>query len=67
MLGTYLPKPPKLKSKDQSSQTITIHSLTLKAREVIDLKDESTVFKMQETISAGTSPVRYNLRPRKKL
>jgi hypothetical protein len=64
MLGTYLPKPPKL--KDQSSQAFAIHNLTLKAKEVIDFKDESTVFKTQKTISEETLPVRYNLRPRKK-
>ncbi|GBB83332.1 hypothetical protein RclHR1_10060005 [Rhizophagus clarus] len=70
LLGTYLPVPSK--SKDslkeyQPSQTTTIHSLTLKDRETIDRKDESNVFKIQETISAGITPQRYNLRPRKTL
>ncbi|RIA98366.1 fatty acid hydroxylase superfamily-domain-containing protein [Glomus cerebriforme] len=70
LLGTYLPEPPKLKDslkEYQSPQTTTIHSLTLKARELIDLKDEPKVFKIQETISAEISPVRYNLRSRKTL
>jgi hypothetical protein len=70
ILGTYLPEPPK--SKDslkeyQSSQKTTIHSLILKNREVINHKDEPNVFKIQEKISAGISPQRYNLRPRKTL
>ncbi|PKC08299.1 hypothetical protein RhiirA5_358125 [Rhizophagus irregularis] len=66
ILGTYLPEPPKSLKEYQSSQTTTIHSLTLKDREAIDHKDEPDVFKIQETISAGISP-RYNLRPRKTL
>jgi len=67
ILGTYLPEPPKSLKEYRSSQTTTIHNLTLKAREVTDLKDEPEVFKIQKTISERISPDRYNLRPRKTL